>query len=108
MRSFRFERPSNMKLPILGIILVSLLLIMLLAFIYAYIQNKNNTQYLGYIGEQKLLSQRIATSALEAASGKDEAFVALRTFRARYQLSLDFMKDGNPDTGLPSLDDDLT
>jgi twitching motility protein PilJ len=107
MRSFRFERPSNIKLPVLGAVLGALLLIMLFAFVYAYYENKNNTQYLGYVGEQKLLSQRIATNALEAASGKDEAFVALRTFRARYQLSLDFMKDGNPDTGLPSLDDDL-
>src|SRR5262245_57315679 len=105
MRAFKFEGLSNVKLPVLGMLLGGMLFIMVLAFIYAYIQNSNNARYLSYVAEQKLLSQRIATSALEAAGGKDEGFAALSTFRNRFQVTLDFVKDGNSDVGLPSLPD---
>ncbi|HEY3487372.1 MAG TPA: methyl-accepting chemotaxis protein, partial [Gammaproteobacteria bacterium] len=91
-----------MTLPLLGVLLGILLVVMLVAFIYAYLQNKFNTEYLSYIAEQKLLSQRIATSALEAASGKEEAFASLERFRDRYQVTLDLIKKGNPKTQLPA------
>lgn len=98
---FNFRRPTKTALPVLGVLLVVLLLVMLVAFVYAYFQNKFNSEYLGYIAEQKLLSQRIATSALEAAGGKEEAFAALQRFRDRYQTTLDLVKNGNPASGLP-------
>jgi twitching motility protein PilJ len=102
---FNFRRPTNTALPLMGILLVSLLLVMLVAFVYAYFQNKFNTEYLGYIAEQKLLSQRIATSAIEAAGGKEEAFAALERYRDRYQTTLDLIKNGNPRTQLPAYTD---
>lgn len=97
---FTFRRPTQTSLPILGILLVLLLLVMAASFGYAYYLNKSNSEYLGYIAEQKLLSQRIATSALEAAGGKEEAFAALQRFRDRYQATLDLVKNGNPGSGL--------
>jgi twitching motility protein PilJ len=99
---FNFRKPARTTLPILGILLGFLLLLMVVFFGYAYYLNKSNSEYLGYIAEQKLLSQRIATSALEAAGGKEQAFAALQRFRDRYQLTLDIIKKGDPRTQLPA------
>lgn len=103
---FKIKRSSNLTLPSLGLLLIFLLVVMVGAFVYVYFQNKFNTEYLGYAAEQKLLSQRIATSALEAASGKDEAFATLQQLYNRYQETLKFMREGNPDTQLPPLPGD--
>lgn len=102
---FKFRRPTNTALPLLGFLLVLLLIVMVVAFGYAYFQNRFNSEYLGYIAEQKLLSQRIATSALEAAAGKEEAFAALERYRDRYQVTLDLVKNGNPQSQLPAYAD---
>lgn len=100
---FKIKRSSNLTLPSLGLLLLFLLVVMVGAFVYVYFQNKFNTEYLGYAAEQKLLSQRIATSALEAASGKDEAFATLQQFYNRYHETLRFMREGNAATQLPPL-----
>jgi twitching motility protein PilJ len=105
--TLKIKRSSNLTLPSLGLLLLLLLVIMVGAFVYVYFQNKFNTEYLGYAAEQKLLSQRIATSALEAASGKDEAFVTLDRLHNRYQLTLQYMREGNPETQLPPLPENL-
>jgi twitching motility protein PilJ len=102
---FKFRKPANAALPLLGALLVFLLIVMLVAFVYAYFQNKFSSEYLGYVAEQKLLSQRIATSALEAAGGKEEAFAALERFRDRYQVTLDLVKKGRPGGQLPAYTD---
>lgn len=104
---FKVKRSSSLTLPSLGLLLLLLLVVMVGAFVYVYFQNKFNTEYLGYAAEQKLLSQRIATSALEAAGGKDEAFATLQQFYNRYQETLRFMRQGNPATQLPSLPGDV-
>lgn len=105
---FKIKRTSNLTLPLLGLLLLILLVIMVGSFVYVYFQNKFNTEYLSYAAEQKLLSQRIATSALEAASGKDEAFATLQSLRVRYQETLEYMRLGNPATQLPPLPADLS
>jgi twitching motility protein PilJ len=102
---FHIQRLTSTALPALGFLLGVLLIVMVAAFGYAYYQNKFNSEYLGYIAEQKLLSQRIATSALEAGAGKEEAFAALERFRDRYQVTLDLIKNGNPRTKLPAYED---
>ncbi|HEX7028018.1 MAG TPA: methyl-accepting chemotaxis protein [Gammaproteobacteria bacterium] len=103
----KIKRSSNLTLPALGLLLLFLLAVMVGSFVYVYFQNKFNTEYLGYVAEQKLLSQRIATSALEAASGKDEAFATLQQLHNRYQVTLQYMREGNPATQLPPLSVDL-
>jgi twitching motility protein PilJ len=102
IRFLKFRKPASTALPALGILLVALLLVMVVAFGYAYLQNKFSSEYLSYVAEQKLLSQRIATSALEAAAGKEEAFAALERYRDRYQATLEILKNGNPSTQLPA------
>ncbi|GIX21955.1 MAG: protein PilJ [Gammaproteobacteria bacterium] len=96
MPRVRVARPQSWTMPVLGVLVTLSLVAMVAAFGYVYTQNKWNTEYFAYVAEQKLLSQRIATSALEAASGLDTAFAALAEFRARYQQLLDWLRDGNP------------
>ncbi|HEX5057493.1 MAG TPA: methyl-accepting chemotaxis protein [Gammaproteobacteria bacterium] len=95
---FNFRAPGT--LTVLGGLLAILLVGMVVLFGYANYLSKSASQYLSYVAEQKLLSQRITTSALEAAGGKEEAFAALERFRDRYQATLDLVKNGNPSTGL--------
>ena len=102
------DRMMNLTLPILGGLLAILILIMAFASGYVYLQNKFNAEYLRYIAEQKLLSQRITTSALEAASGNEAAFADLQAYRDRFQETLGFIRDGNPANDLPSLPADFT
>ncbi len=105
---FKFKRPTNLTLPLLVLLFFVLIIGSGFIFFYVYLQNKWNAEYLGYIAEQKLLSQRIATSALEAASGKDDAFANLELFRSQYQRSLDLVRSGNPNTQLPALSVDYS
>jgi twitching motility protein PilJ len=58
-------------------------------------------EYIGYAGEQQVLSQRIAKYALEASSGNEAAFDQVIKYRERFSQTLDYMRDGNAETGLP-------
>ncbi|MFZ5622550.1 MAG: methyl-accepting chemotaxis protein [Pseudomonadota bacterium] len=58
-------------------------------------------EYIGYAGEQQVLSQRIAKYALEASSGNDAAFDQVIKYRERFSQTLGYMRDGNAETGLP-------
>ncbi len=110
LSGFGFKRGANASfsmLPILGGLLILLLIVMVVSFVYFYYQNKFIAEYSSYISDQKLLSQRIATSAFEAASGKEEAFGRLEELRNRYQETLDLVSNGNPATGLPPLTSDV-
>ncbi len=76
--------------------------------------NKNDVydrERIGYTGEQRVSSQRMVKYALEAAGGDDEAFGKLKQVRERFQQTLGFLRDGNPETGLPTspvdVNDDL-
>ncbi len=92
----KIRKSSNMTLPLLGVLVGLFLAAMIAAFVYVYLQNSWNSEYYSYIAEQQLLSQRMATSAFEAASGKEESFDVLQRFRDRYQTTLDLMTNGNP------------
>lgn len=58
-------------------------------------------EYIGYAGEQQVLSQRIAKYALEASSGNEAAFDQVIKYRERFSQTLGYMRDGNAETGLP-------
>lgn len=99
----KLKKKTSTAIPALISILFILIVTMVIAFIYTATQNRYNSEYLFYLAEQKLLSQRIATVSLEAASGQDAAFVELQTTRDRFQETLTFLLMGNTETGLPSL-----
>jgi len=86
---------------ILGVLLLLSIVMMAGSLFYAATQQGYQRQYLELISEQKLLSQRLATLALEAASGQEHAFAQLEISRDRYDETLKIFKNGNPKTGLP-------
>ena len=71
--------------------LILILSIILLFANFAYLNTQSNydKQYIGHAGELRVLSQRIAKNATEAAAGKALAFVAVgcaQRFRAALGL----------------------
>lgn len=99
----KLKKKTSTAIPAFIVVLFILIVTMVAAFIYTATQNRYNTEYLSYLAEQKLLSQRIATVSLEAASGQDAAFTELQIARDRFQETLNFLISGNIETGLPSL-----
>ena len=96
LTGIKVKKPTSVALPVLGTFVGISLVAMIAAFVYVYAQSNWNSEYLSYIAEQKLLSQRIATSALEAASGKEDALDTLQQYRDRYQTTVDLLVNGNP------------
>jgi len=86
---------------LLGLLLLSIVL-MAAAFIYSQQQDGYDRERIGHVGEQRVLSQRLVKYALEAAAGKEEAFGQLQQVRDRFQTTLTYLKEGNPETRLPA------
>ncbi|MEJ2644354.1 MAG: methyl-accepting chemotaxis protein [Gammaproteobacteria bacterium] len=92
---------SNKRL----IFLITLLLVSLGAmsgiFYYVAKQDQYDKGYIGYAGEQEVLSQRIAKYTLQAADGGKDAFKQVKSFRDRFSQTIDYLENGNPNLGLP-------
>jgi len=87
----------------LGVILVVAILGMGGSLWYAATQQSYQQQYLEIVSEQKLLSQRLATFALEAAAGKQTAFVQLEKYRNSFDHTLKVFTSGDAARKLPPL-----
>ena len=70
-------------------------------FTYLNVQSGYDTEYITHAGELRVLSQRIAKNATEAAAGKAEAFALLKDARNDFDRRWGYLTKGNPDTGLP-------
>ncbi|WJW75794.1 methyl-accepting chemotaxis protein [Thiohalobacter sp. IOR34] len=75
-------------------------------FVYVGQQAEYDKEYISYASEQQVLSQRIAKYALEASSGHEAAFDNLFKSRNRFTQTLDYLQNGNPETGLPPTGED--
>ncbi len=74
---------------------------MVATFWYVGVTASHDKEYIGYTGEQQVLSQQIAKYALEASSGVEAAFSQLTHYRDRFDETLDNERNGNVATGLP-------
>ena len=92
---------------ILGFVLFLSIAAMLGSLFYAATQQSYQQQYLEIVSEQKLLSQRLATFALEASVGKQTAFVQLEKYRNNFDQTLKVFTNGNPVRQLPPLPESL-
>lgn len=102
----KLKGPNISSNLILGIFVALALIVMATAFSFAFVQFTWNAEYKAQVAEQKLLSQRIATSALEAASGREVSFNDLQQFRDQFDKSINYLLDGNSafqPVALPSL-----
>ena len=98
---------TGLPVLILSTLAVVFFITMIVAFAYGLIQNRYLTEYQALAGEQQLLSQRIATSALEAASGRADAAGRLQQFKDRFDRALNTLSNGNAGSGLPPVGEEL-
>jgi len=74
----------------------------LLAFIFfGYNANKAayDTRYLGYAGEQRVLSQTMSRFAVAASQGDETSFERLKKVRDQLESSFNTLRDGDLETG---------
>jgi len=83
----------------IGILLISFIL-MVLTFYLVAIDKDHDEEYLGYVTQQRLLSQQITQHATAAARGNEEAFKNLIDSRIQYKKSLDLLSTGNEESGM--------
>jgi twitching motility protein PilJ len=96
---------TSKTVVILSALLVLFILVMVGSFVYTAIQDNYDKEYIALSAQKRLLSQRLATYALEAAGGKEQAFVFLKKLRDDFDNSLKKVQGGNPETGLPPAPD---
>ena len=100
-RSLEGER-SRSQIAALFVALIIFIMLLFANFAYLNTQSNYDKQYIGHAGELRVLSQRIAKNASEAAAGKAPAFKLLADARNDFDLRWGFLKKGDKATGLPS------
>jgi twitching motility protein PilJ len=95
---------------ILALFVGLIVFIMLLFVNFAYLSTQSNydKQYIGHAGELRVLSQRIAKNASEAATGKAAAFKLLADARNDFDTRWQYLKKGDKNTGLPAAPAEVT
>jgi twitching motility protein PilJ len=86
------------------VLFVALIISIMLLFVnFAYLNTQSNydKQYIGHAGELRVLSQRIAKNATEAAAGKAAAFKLLADARNDFDMRWGFLRKGDKATSLP-------
>ncbi|WP_150807027.1 methyl-accepting chemotaxis protein [Pseudomonas fluorescens] len=94
---------SRSRSQIIVLFMALIVFIMLLFANFAYLNTQANydKQYIGHAGELRVLSQRIAKNATEAAAGKAAAFKLLSDARNDFARRWGYLKKGDTATGLP-------
>lgn len=97
----RSEGRSSALRTGLFITLVVSIVIIFVNIVYLNTQASYDKEYISHAGELRVLSQRIAKSASEAASGKAEAFVELRAVRDEFERRWKYLDNGDTAIDLP-------
>ena len=92
---------------ITGLFVVLVVSIVLLFANFAYLNTQSNydKEYISHAGELRVLSQRIAKNATEAAAGKSEAFPLLKEARNDFEKRWNILLRGDEESGLPPAPD---
>ncbi|MCV4273131.1 methyl-accepting chemotaxis protein [Pseudomonas capsici] len=93
---------SRAQIILLFVALIVFIILLFANFTYLNTQSNYDKQYIGHAGELRVLSQRIAKNATEAAAGKAQAFKLLTDARNDFDLRWGYLKRGDPATGLPA------
>lgn len=93
---------SRSQIIVLFIALIIFIMLLFANFAYLNTQSTYDKQYIGHAGELRVLSQRIAKNATEAAAGKSAAFKLLSEARNDFAQRWGYLKKGDPATGLPA------
>src|ERR1700712_2840969 len=92
---------SRSQIVVLFICLIIFIMLLFANFAYLNTQSNYDKQYIGHAGELRVLSQRIAKNASEAAAGKVDAFKQLGDARNEFDRRWGYLKEGDKRTGLP-------
>ncbi|GIZ10921.1 protein PilJ [Pseudomonas sp. NCCP-436] len=98
---------SSTLIAALFVVLIVSIVLLFANFAYINTQSNYDTEYISHSGELRVLSQRIAKNATEAAAGTAEAFSLLRDARNDFQRRWGFLTDGDASTGLPPAPDSV-
>ncbi|MBM1190937.1 methyl-accepting chemotaxis protein [Pseudomonas weihenstephanensis] len=93
---------SRSQIIVLFIALIVFIMLLFANFAYLNTQSNYDKQYISHAGELRVLSQRIAKNATEAAAGKAAAFRLLSDARNDFSQRWGYLKKGDPVTGLPA------
>lgn len=96
-------RESNTLISFLGVILVVVFVAIILNFYFLNQAAEQQRRHLSLITDTQVMSQQIAKFANEAAGGNFDAFDELRETKTKIQNNLNYLTEGNPDTGLTPL-----
>jgi len=92
---------SSARIAALFVVLILSIILLFANFAYLNTQANYDKQYIGHAGELRVLSQRIAKNATEAAAGKARAFRLLSEARNDFDQRWGYLKKGDASTGLP-------
>lgn len=92
---------STAQIALLFIVLILSIILLFANFAYLNTQSNYDKQYIGHAGELRVLSQRIAKNATEAAAGKGLAFKLLSDARNDFERRWGYLREGDRVTGLP-------
>ena len=98
---------SNVLIGALFAILVVSVVLLFVNFAYINAQSNYDKQYITQAGELRVLSQRIAKNATEAAAGKAEAFALLKDARNDFETRWGYLVDGVVENDVPPAPDSL-
>ncbi len=98
---------SNRRIYFFATGIIASILVMILLFNYETIQSNHSQAYADIVNEQQVVSQQIATYALDASIGSSAAFVQLKRLQARFVNTLNQLVAGNAAIGLPALPAEL-
>src|SRR5690606_20520706 len=92
---------SSAQITVLFVVLILSIILLFANFAYLNTQSTYDKQYIGHAGELRVLSQRIAKNATEAATGKALAFKLLSDARNDFERRWSYLREGDKATGLP-------
>ncbi|TLX53503.1 chemotaxis protein [Stutzerimonas nosocomialis] len=98
---------SNTLVAGLFIALIASIVLLFANFAYVNTQANYDNEYISHAGELRVLSQRIATNAVEAATGTPEAFASLKDARNDFEQRWAYLVQGDPSIGLPPAPESL-
>ena len=98
---------TNTLITGLFILLIVSMVALFANFAYINTQADYDSEYIGHAGELRVLSQRIAKNAVEAAAGTPEAFDSLKDARNDFSERWGYLSAGDERIGLPAVPSSL-
>lgn len=99
---------TNWTIPVLTGLLLITIVLAILAFVHEAGKARDDEANILRAGEQRVLAQRVAKFAVQAAGGEEEAFKHLREARDAYVDIMEELRDGDPEQGLAPVPSELS